>query len=217
MAISLILIIELFPIIWPSLFLINKAPPPILWIAPLSRLTPIILLAYVPPNKFRVLDAMPSRIFKLLLRLFKLLVVPPLAFITFASRKATILFGSDAISSGSKPSLLISELFYVWNCCNFKIKLFLYCLNDYACLLLNLAIPFLNLWLFQPLPPTFSFILLGYSPIESPPPRSLSESWLAPLTACVNEVSMRYCPPGPLICIGIIALVRFDGSKQQKI
>jgi len=67
-AISWILAVELFPMIYPSLLVMTI--PPRFWTAPLSRFIPMMLLACVPPKGFKVLWAMPSRI----LRLFDLLL-----------------------------------------------------------------------------------------------------------------------------------------------
>ena len=66
-AISPILVKELFPIIYPSWFVMRA--PPMLWTAPFSRFIPISWLACVPCvfPRFRVPEGIPSRIFILLL------------------------------------------------------------------------------------------------------------------------------------------------------
>lgn len=191
---------------------------------PASLFIPIKLLAYVPPKGFRVLNAMPSSSFRLLLRLLFVVILPPLILAAFASLIKAFVYGSNISCSLLCATRFNSELLWVccvWNCFNFIIMLFLYLLNDciyltpllwfpitFTCLVLVVFAP---LWLAVP----FDFYAKKLSNLLSFTDSVLIKCGFDPI-AFVKDVKIL-CFPAAAIWIGIKALVLFEVSRQYMI
>ena len=185
---------------------------------------PMKLLAWVPPKGLRVLEAIPSSSFRLLLLLLFVVSPPPLAFVALASLTMAFIWGSKASCSFSPMTLFSSELLWVcrvWNCFSLIIMLFFYRLKDWFCLTtLDLFPIILKFLVFTVLATLRLAVPLDFwqnmlSNLCSFTDSALTKWGFDPI-AFVNEVKIL-CWPLAATWIGISALVLFEVSRQYRI
>ena len=181
----------------------------------------IKLLANVPPKGFRVLEAIPSSSFRLLLRLLFVVIPPPLILVALASLIKAFVYGSNISCSLLCVTRFSSELLCVWNCLNFIIILFLYLLNDIIYLTALFWFPItLTCLVFVVFAPLLLAVSLDFCAKKLSNLFSFTDSvlnkWGFDPIAFVNEVKIL-CYPAAAILMGTRALVLFEVSRQYRI